>query len=166
MHSLPSVCPSISFQSIFGSDWPLTLNFCKWVGHDHRSQEIEGQGHMSRSWVRQMRSVQRRSRVVFLVPGCTWTVVRASEVMLTALLAWHWYTPDSAKVAFTSTSCEPLLYNHKLSSNCSPFNNRNKTRYYRSDSHRPHQSDEYIDQGYAQTWSPKVPFPLGWYGPI
>ena len=67
IQSPPSVCPSVCFHSIFGTDWPLTLNFCMWVGHDHSSQGIEGHGHRSRSWARQMRSVRPRSRAVFLV---------------------------------------------------------------------------------------------------
>jgi len=49
-----SICLSVCFHSIFGTDWPLTVNTCVWVGHDHSSQGIEGQGHRSRSrsWVR------------------------------------------------------------------------------------------------------------------
>ena len=69
MQSPPSVCPSICFHSIFGIDWPLTLNFSMWVGHDHSSHEIEGQGNRltSRSLVRLMQSVRPRSRAVYLV---------------------------------------------------------------------------------------------------
>ena len=33
-NAILSVCPSVCFCSIFGTDWPLTLNFCKWVSHD------------------------------------------------------------------------------------------------------------------------------------
>jgi len=31
MRSPPSACPSICFHSTFGTDRPLTLNFCTWV---------------------------------------------------------------------------------------------------------------------------------------
>jgi len=45
-NAITSVClTSICFQSIFRTNWPLILNFCTWVGHDHSSQGIEGQGH-------------------------------------------------------------------------------------------------------------------------
>ena len=48
-NAIPSVHQSVCFHSIFRIDWLLTLNFCKWVGHDHSSQGIEGigQGHGS-----------------------------------------------------------------------------------------------------------------------
>ena len=39
---------SICSHSIFANDWPLTLSFCMWVGHDHSSQWIEGQSQCSR----------------------------------------------------------------------------------------------------------------------
>ena len=42
-----SIRPSICFHSVFRTDWPLTLNFCVQVNHDHSSQGIEGQGHGS-----------------------------------------------------------------------------------------------------------------------
>ena len=67
MQSPPSVRPSVSFHSIFGSDWPLTLNDCVWVVLEHISQRIEDQGHRSKSWVRLMRSIRPRSRAVSLV---------------------------------------------------------------------------------------------------
>ena len=63
MQSTPSVHVSVHFYTLyFRSNWPLTLNFCMWVGHDHGSQGIERQGH--RSWVRLMQSVWPRSRAV------------------------------------------------------------------------------------------------------
>ena len=65
MQSPSSVCLSVCFNSIFGINWPLTLNFCTWVGHDHISQVIES--HDNRSWVMLMRLVRPRSRAVFLV---------------------------------------------------------------------------------------------------
>ena len=43
-NAITSVCPSVCFHSIFTTDWLLTWNFCMWVGHDHSSQGIEGQG--------------------------------------------------------------------------------------------------------------------------
>ena len=47
----------------------VDLELCMWVGPDHSSQGIEGQGHRSRlrSWIRLMRSVRlrRRARAVF-----------------------------------------------------------------------------------------------------
>ena len=71
MQSPPSVqC----IFSIFRTDWPLTSIYCMWVDRDHGSQEIEGQGHRSRSrsWVRLMRSVWPQSRAVcFLVHTVT-----------------------------------------------------------------------------------------------
>ena len=56
------------YRYISRTDWPLTLNFCEWVGHDHSSPWIEGQGHGLRSWswARLMRSVRHRSRAIFL----------------------------------------------------------------------------------------------------
>jgi len=42
----PSLCQSVCFHSIFGTDGPLILKFCMWVGHDHSSQGIEGQGQV------------------------------------------------------------------------------------------------------------------------
>ena len=47
MRSPLPIRPSICFHSMFGTDWPLTLNFCVWVGHDCSSPAIEGQGHGS-----------------------------------------------------------------------------------------------------------------------
>ena len=61
----PSVCLSVCFHFIFGTDWPLTLNFWMWVVHKHSSQGIEGQGHRSWLLVRLMRSVRPRSREFF-----------------------------------------------------------------------------------------------------
>ena len=63
------ICLSICFHSIFATNWPLTLNFCLWVGHDHSSQGIEGQHHRSRSrsWVRLMQSVWPQSMAVFFL---------------------------------------------------------------------------------------------------
>ena len=65
-----SVCPSDCFHSIFWTDWPLTLNFCMWAGHDHSSQGIEGQCNTVGQAQGQghgldfiMRSVWPRSRV-------------------------------------------------------------------------------------------------------
>ena len=65
MHSPPSVRLSVYFHPTFGTDWPLTLKFCMWVGlgHDHSSQGIEGQGHRSKVKV----VGKARSRAVFLV---------------------------------------------------------------------------------------------------
>ena len=65
----PSVCLSVCFHSIVGTNWPLTLKFFVWVGHDHSSQGIEGQSDRSRSmsWVRLMRSVRPRLTAVSLV---------------------------------------------------------------------------------------------------
>ena len=77
MRSPPSVCPSVCFHSIFGTDLLLTLNLCTWVVHDHSCQGIECQGHMSRlrSWVTLMRSVRPRWRAVFLVAAVVLYVV-------------------------------------------------------------------------------------------
>ena len=47
-----SVCLSVTsvcFQSIFWTDWPLNLDFCLFMGHDHRSCGMKTQGHRSRS---------------------------------------------------------------------------------------------------------------------
>jgi len=55
------------FHSIFGTDWPLTLNFCTWLSHDHSSHGIGGHKSGSRSWARLMQSVQPWSRTVFIV---------------------------------------------------------------------------------------------------
>ena len=68
-NAIAFVRPSVCFHSIFGTDW----NFCTWVGHDHSSQGIEGQGHESRSKlrVRLVRSVRHRSRAVFPRLGIT-----------------------------------------------------------------------------------------------
>ena len=65
--SVYAVRPSVCFHSIFGTDWPLTLNICMQVGRDHSSHGIIDQGHRSRSrsWVRLMWSDRRRSRAVF-----------------------------------------------------------------------------------------------------
>ena len=63
----PSVHPFVS-TPVFWTDRPLTLIFCMWVGHNHGSHEIEGQGHRSRSWVRLLQSVWPRLRTVcFLI---------------------------------------------------------------------------------------------------
>ena len=40
-NAIASVCPFVS--TLFGTDLPLTLNFCMRVGHDHSPQRIEGQ---------------------------------------------------------------------------------------------------------------------------
>jgi len=63
-NAIASVRLSVCFHSVFRTNWPLTLNSCMWIGHDHSSQGIESQGHRSRSksWVRLMRSVRPRSR--------------------------------------------------------------------------------------------------------
>ena len=44
-NAIASVRLSVCFHSIFGTDWPLTLSFCVWAGHDHNSQGFKGQGH-------------------------------------------------------------------------------------------------------------------------
>jgi len=62
-----------------GINWPLTLNFCVWVGHDHSSQEIEGQGH--RSWVRLM-SVWPWSMAFFLVTAAAVKLILICAVLL------------------------------------------------------------------------------------
>ena len=41
MQSPLSICPSVCFHSVFGTDWLLTLTFCLPVGHDHSSQGLE-----------------------------------------------------------------------------------------------------------------------------
>ena len=43
MRSPPSARPSVYFHSVFGTYWPLNLNFCTPVGHDHSSHGNEGQ---------------------------------------------------------------------------------------------------------------------------
>ena len=50
MQSPLSICPSVCFHSIIETDWPLTLNFCKWVGHDHNSQGIKSQLRSREVW--------------------------------------------------------------------------------------------------------------------
>jgi len=74
-NAIPSVRPSVCFSvhlsihlfPLCRTDWPLTLNFCMWVGYDRSSQGIEGQGHRSRSrsWVRLLRLVRPRSSAFF-----------------------------------------------------------------------------------------------------
>ena len=87
MHSLPtvrlSVRPSVCCHSTFGIDWPLTLNFCTWVGHDHSSQGIEGQCYRSRprSWVRVIWSAPPQPRAVFSSCNiCRCNIVRNVKV--------------------------------------------------------------------------------------
>ena len=74
MQSPPSVRLSVRpfVSTIFETDWPLTLNFCVWVGYDHISQGINGQGNRSRSrsmsWVRLIRSVGPTSMFFLVLP--------------------------------------------------------------------------------------------------
>ena len=63
MQSSPSVCQSVRLFPLYlwnrlTVDLEL-LHVMMLIGHDHSSQEIEGQGYRSRSmsWVRLMRSV-------------------------------------------------------------------------------------------------------------
>ena len=63
-NAITSVCLSICFHSICGTNWPLTLKFCMWVGHNHSSQGLKVK-------VRLMWSVWPRWRAVFLVHTVT-----------------------------------------------------------------------------------------------
>ena len=67
----------LSFHFMFGIDWPLTLNICMWISHDHSSQGIGGQGHRSRSrsLIKLMRSVRSRSMAVFFLILVRYSVV-------------------------------------------------------------------------------------------
>ena len=44
-------CLSFCFHSIFWTDWPLTLTFCMYMGHDHDWQCIQGQGQIFREFL-------------------------------------------------------------------------------------------------------------------
>ena len=48
-NAIASVCLSVCFHSILWNDSPLTLNFWMCVGHYDDLQEIETEGHRSRS---------------------------------------------------------------------------------------------------------------------
>ena len=70
MQSPTSVYLSVCFHSVFGTDWPLTVNICIWVDHGHSSQGIEDRGHGSRlwwSWCGRSDLVQEQSFLVLLL---------------------------------------------------------------------------------------------------